>query len=139
MAGAPVQSTLRIFEKPSTAENAPHLITLSRFPIPEGKTGEEVILENTRLQPADMAPEDMSRFTLETVGGQSFYAIVVERFEAQVESAYYLVRASDVIRFSVLERDVTSWMEPELVVSELPEHRAFLGMLETLQILEPSR
>lgn len=136
MAGARTQATLRIFEKPSMTENVPHLITVSRFTVPEGKTGEEVILENTRLQPADMAPEDMSRFSLATIGGNSFYTIGIERFEAQVESAYYLIRENEVLRFSVLERDVTQWMEPSLVVSELPEHQAFIQMLETLQILE---
>lgn len=136
MAGASAQATLRIFEKPSTAENAPHLISVSRYPISEGKTGEEVILENTRLQPADMAPEDMSRFSLATVGGQSYYGIVIERFEAQVESAYYLVREADVLRFSVLERDVTDWMESGLVVTELPEHQALLRLLESVQVAQ---
>lgn len=133
-ATASSQQALRTFSKPSSTENVPHRITVSRFSIPEGKTGEEVILENTRLQPADMAPEDMSRFSLVTVGGKSFYAIVIERFEAQVESAYYLIREDEVLRFSVAERDVADWMESELIISELPEHQALLQMLETLEV-----
>lgn len=130
------QNTLATFVKPSLSDSVAHTIMVQRYAIPDGTTGEEVILQSTRLQPADMAPEDMSRFSLTTVGGKSFYSIVIERFEAQVESAYYLVRDTDVLRFSVQERDVTDWMEPSLVVSELPEHQAFLSLLGTLQAIE---
>jgi hypothetical protein len=132
--GAAMQETLRIFQKPATSENAPHLITIKRYPIPEGKTAQEVMLENTRFQPSDMPAEDMSDYKIVVLNGKTFYGVVIERFEGQVESSYFLPRTSDVLRFDLLERDVTTWMEPTMVIEQLPEHAALLQMLGTVQV-----
>lgn len=126
-------SALATFRKPSLSDTPAHTITVYRYPIPEGETAEDVILENTRYQPADMAAEDVSRFTDVSLNGRVFREIVIERFEAVVHSAYYLARENDVLRFDIVEHDVTDWMEPTLQVQQLPEHAAFLGMLRTLE------
>lgn len=133
MSGAPNQETLRIFEKPSLSPNVPHTIHVKRYPIPEGQTAEQVILANTRFQPADMQAEDFTRFTTVNVGDRSYRSVVIERFEALVQSSYFLVRENDVLRFDIVEHDVNDWMNPDLVVADLPEHRALLQMLATLQ------
>jgi len=126
-------SLVAAFVKPSLAGEPPHSIAIRRYPIPADGTAEDVILANTRYQPADMPAEDMGRFEQVIISGKTFRATVIERFEAQVQSAYYLVRAGDVLRFEVTERDVADWTEPALAVEELPEHAAFLRMLGTLQ------
>ena len=121
------------FEKVAGSAYPPHAIVIRSFPIPAGETAESVILGNTMLEPSGMQPESMEEFGFATIAGRTYRTITLERFEAQVHTVYYLPRATDVIRFEVLERNVTDWMEPSLEITELPEHAAFLRMLETLQ------
>jgi len=121
------------FVKPSLSDSVMHIITVRRYAIPAGETADDVILANTRYQPADMQAEDFERFDTVLINGKTFRSTVIERFEAQVYSSYFLARATDVVRFDVLEHDVTEWTNPDLVVSELPEHQALLEMLATLQ------
>ena len=129
----PNARVLATFVKPSLSGTPSHTITVYRYPIPEGRTAEEVILENTRYQPADMPAEDLSRFEDVPVDGKVFPQTVIERFEALVHRAYFLPRETDVRRFDIIEHDVTDWMEPSLLVRQLPEHEAFLQALRTLQ------
>lgn len=124
---------LATFVKPSLSGAPLHTITVYRYPIPEGQTADEVILENTRYQPADMAAEDLSRFENVVVNGRTFRETHLERFEALVHSAYYLLREGEVIRFDIVEHDVMDWMEPSLAIRQLPEHAALLEVLRTLQ------
>lgn len=120
-------------EKPSANGWPPHTIVVYRYEIPEGKTANDVILENSRYQPADMQAEDFSRFRDLSVNGRTFRETTIERFEALVHSSYYLERANDVLRFDITEHDVTDWMEPGLSIRDLPEHTVFLQVLRTLQ------
>lgn len=122
-----------IFVKPSLSPSVSHTILVRRYPIPEGKTADEVIIGATRFSPSDMSAEGMDEFSPLFVNGKTFQSVVIERFEGQVESAFYLVRPTDVLRFDVIEHDVTEWMNPDLVVNDLPEHKALLEMLSTLQ------
>lgn len=119
------------FEQTGTT-TPPNAIVVYRFAIPEGKTANDVILENTMLEPSGMQPEDMNDFRPRIVGTETYSSIVIERFEAIVHSAYYLARENDVLRFDVLERDVVDWMKADLIVSNLPEHQTLLKMLDTL-------
>lgn len=132
----PIGADLRlrsVFIKPSLTENLPHTISIKRFAIPEGQTGEEVILQNVRLQPSDLPVESMEEFSPVVIQGKTFQGVVIERFEAQVHSAYFLIREADVLMFEVMERDVVDWMEPTLVEENLPEHQALLALLASLQ------
>ncbi len=127
-------ATLASFVKPSLTGGVPHVISVSRYQIPEGETAEDVMLAHTRYQPADMQAEDFERFETVLINGKEFKGTVIERFEAQIQSAYYLARGADVLRFDVIEHDVVDWMEPALEVSKLPEHAAFLKMLGTIEL-----
>ncbi len=124
--------TLRaVFDKPSKGE-VPHTIVIRTFPIPEGKTANDVILAKTMYESSGNMAKAMSEFKVKIINGHTFYGVVVERFEGQVHSVYYLPRANDVLRFEVLEKDV-DWTNPKLVVEDLPEHKALLALLTTLQ------
>lgn len=122
-----------LYEKPSLSSSVPHTIAIHRFPIPEGQTAEQVIIENTTFYPADMPAESLERFEQKVIGDRTYYVVVIERFEALVNSRYYLPREKDVLAFEIVEHDVTEWMNPDLVVAQLPEHQALIRMLETLQ------
>lgn len=121
-----------VLEKPSLSESVSHTIVIRQFPLEEN-TAEEVMLRETVLQPSDMQVEDMEKFDRVLINGRTFHSIVVERFEAQVQSYYYLPRETDVLRFEVHERDVVDWMEPGLQIEELPEHKVLLTLLSSLQ------
>lgn len=124
------------FEKPGVSNTQPpHAIVVRRYAIPEGQTADDVLLATTMLEPSGMTPE-LGDFETITIGGKVFKKIVVERFEAQVHSVYYFIRAADVLRFEILERDVTNWTDPNLVITNLPEHQAFLSMLAALTITQ---
>lgn len=110
-----------------------HRIHISSYPIAEGQTGDEVILSNTRYQPADEGASDFSRFDPVAIRGRTFQSTVIERFEGMVMSSYFLVRENDVLRFDIIEHGVTGWMEPEFSADALPGHQAFRSMLSTLQ------
>lgn len=116
------------------AGSVSHTIAITSYPISEGETADDVILANTRYQPADMDAEDFSRFETVLINRHEFQVTVIERFEALVHSSYFLAREADVLRFEITEHNVVDWMEPELVVDELPEHEAFIEMLGTLQL-----
>lgn len=132
-AGAPFQEVQRTYQKAASAENAPHLLVVKRYEIPAGQTAEQVLKEKVRLQPADMPIESIDDMGTVTIGERTFRTFTIERFEGQVESAYYLVRDTDILVFSVLERDVTNWTDASLNVWDLPEHTALRDALGTLQ------
>ncbi len=122
------------FIKPSLSDSVMHTITIRRYPIAAGETADDVILVHTRYQPADMNAEDFSRFDSVLINGKELKSTVIERFEAIVQSTYYLARTEDVLAFTITEHDVVDWMEPGLVIEELPEHQALLELLGTLQL-----
>lgn len=108
-----------------------HYITVYDYPWHKGEA-ESLILAHTVFEPSDMPATDMSKFKPVLINGKTFQAVTTERFEGQVATSYYLVRGHDVLRFDIIEKDV-DWTNPDLVVSNLPEHKALLKMLGTLQ------
>lgn len=125
---------LAAFVKPSLSGSVQHTIVVYQYPIAEGKTAEQVILERTRYQPSDMAAEDLTRFKTTLVNGKTFQVTTIERFEALVHTSYFLAREQDVLRFDITEHNVTSWMEPDLVEEDLTEHQALISLLASLQV-----
>lgn len=124
--------TLRaVFDKPSKG-SVPHSIVIRRFLIPAGKSANETVLAQTMFEPSGKVPTSMKDFVPVVIQGHTFQKAVLERFEGQIHSVYYLARTSDVLRFEILEKDV-DWTNPNLVVEELPEHKALLQMLASLQ------
>lgn len=127
-------SELRIVLDKQGAGSIPHNIVVRRFMIEEAETAEDVMIAQTLFETSGIQAESMDEFDVVILEGRTFYRVTVERFEAQIHTLYYLPREKDVLRFEVLERDVVQWMEPELVIEELPEHRALLQVLESLQL-----
>ncbi len=126
------ESLRAVFDKKASGD-VPHSIIIRRYPIPEGKKGDDVVLANTMFEPSGTTPKSMKEFKPIIVNGRTYQKVVIERFEGQVHSAYYLIREKDVLKFEVLEKDVKDWMNPKLVIEELPEHKALLSLLTSLQ------
>jgi|CXWL01.1.fsa_nt_gi hypothetical protein len=125
---------LAAFEKSSKDPQTKHALVVRRYEIPKGKDANEVMLSETMYESSGEVPKSMQEFTPVIVQGRTFQSLVVERFEGQVHSIYYLPREKDVLRFEVLERDI-DWTNPDLIVGNLPEHKALLSILTTLQTL----
>lgn len=121
------------YQKRAGTADSFHYLTIFSFPIPKGKTGTDVILAETEFSPAGEKAKSMKQFTPVVINGNTFQSVVTERFEGQVVSAYYLVREKDVLKFQVMERNVTDWMNAKLDTASLPEHKALLQMLTTLE------
>jgi len=131
--GTSVDASVRdTFVKPSLSGTPSHTITVREYAIPEGQTANDVIIANTIFYPSDMPAESMDQFDPLTVNGKTYQSVVIERFEAIVHSAYYLPLEGKVLKFEIVEHDVTDWMEPILVVNTLPEHAALIQMLGTV-------
>lgn len=116
---------------PSAGEQ---VIVISRYPITDEQTSEDVILFHSRFQPADeVAAMKDERFVEVVAGDYLLHEVTVERNDDTLHTLYYLVRASDVVRFEIVERGIGSWMS-DAPAREFPEHRVLWKMLETLQI-----
>ncbi|CAN5681995.1 hypothetical protein BH11PAT2_BH11PAT2_07930 [soil metagenome] len=131
---APVvgDSLVAAYEK-SMMEIPKDAIVVRTFVIPEEKTANDVMLSETMYESSGNKPKTMDEFTPLIVNGKTFQTIVAERFEGQVHSLYYLPRDHDVLRFEVLEHNVTNWTDPNLDVTTLPDHASLITMLGTLQ------
>ena len=129
----PDSTLIAVYEKPSLSESVPHVIVVRRYEVPAGKDVEDVMIAETIFEPADMGADSIDDLTMLIIDGHVFYKAIVERFEGQIHAIYYFPRPDDLLRFEILERDVTDWMESALVVENLPEHTVFLDMLGTLQ------
>jgi hypothetical protein len=124
--------TLRaVFDKPSKG-TVPHSIIIRRYPIETGKTATSTILAHTMYESSGNMAKSLSEFKKKTIKNKTFLCVTLERFEGQVHTACYLVRAQDVLRFEVLEKDV-DWTNPALVIDTLPEHSTFYTLLSTIQ------
>ena len=110
------------------------VIKIYEYAIPTGEGPSQVMLANTTLDPSGLQATSTSEFTQATEGKNTFSGIQIGRFEGQVQTAYYLPQANDVLRFDIIEKNVTNWTDPSLNVSTLPQHQALQQMLATLEV-----
>jgi hypothetical protein len=130
--GAGADETLRAALEKPLSESEAHSIIIRRYLVHEGETTDSVMLANTLLEPKGEGPESVSAYTSVHIGGRNFHRVELERFEGIVRTAYFLARTSDVVKFEVVERGV-DWTNPKLETNSLPEHKALLTLLTTLQ------
>ncbi len=107
-------------------------ITIHRYAVAASSTPLATIQE-TAIGGASGAPVSPTSFTSATFGAHRFTAVSIERFEGVVDTAYYLARGTDVLRFDAIDRGVAGWTDPGLEVSLLPAHAALAKLLATLQ------
>lgn len=113
----------------STTEN--NNIVIRRFPITASSTALATI-QQTAISGTSGAPVSVTSFTSTVIGNHRFTVVSIERFEGVVDTAYYLARGNDVLRFDAIDRG-TDWTNPNLDVLVLPAHAALIKLLTTLQ------
>lgn len=128
-------AVLAVYEKPSHAADVPHRILITEIGS-LGKGVEYDIVSSTVFGPSGETATSIEQLKKVLINGRTFYSVVLERFEGQIESRYYLPPANgngNLYSFDLIERDVTNWTDPKLVVENLPEHEALVRLLSTLQ------
>jgi len=106
-------------------------ITIRRYAIEASSTALTTI-QQTAIGNASGAPVSPTSFTSTVLGGHHFTVVTIERFEGVIDTAYYLARSTDVVRFDAVDVG-TDWTNPNLNLSTLPAHAALLKLLVTLQ------
>ena len=114
------------------ASTSPDSIIISRYPIGPDSTALATI-QKTAIGGTSGLPVPITSFSSTILGLHRFTVVSIERFEGVVNTAYYLARATDVLRFDTIDRGVANWMDSNLDVSTLPAHSALKGLLTTLQ------
>jgi len=89
-------------------------------------------IQQTAIGGASGAPVSATSFSSTVLGTHRFTIVSIERFEGVVDTAYYLARNADVLRFDAIDHGV-DWTNPNLNISSLPTQTALRKMLSTLQ------
>jgi len=105
---------------------------IRRYAINASTTALETI-QQTAIGGASGAPVSATSFSSTVLGTHRFTVVSIERFEGVIDTAYYLARATDVLRFDAIDRGVMNWTDPNLDQSTLPAHSAIVKLLSTLQ------
>lgn len=116
-------------QAPSPAERA--TIVIRRYMIAASSTALATI-QQTAISGASGLPVSATSFSSTVLGTHRFTVASIERFEGVIDTAYYLARGADVLRFDAIDRgaDLTN---PNLDISTLPAHAALVKLLTTLQ------
>jgi len=67
------------------------------------------------------------------LGGTNFTVVPIQRFEGVIDTAYYLSRGADVVRFDAIDSNVANWTASGLNINQLPAEAALRKLLSTLQ------
>jgi len=129
---SPDATSVAAYALPSAASSTEiSSIIIHRYTINASSTALATI-QQTAISGTSGAPVSPTSFTSTGIGNHRFTVVLIERFEGVVDTAYYLARGSDILRFDAIDRGV-DWTNPDLNVSVLPAHAALLKLLATLQ------
>jgi hypothetical protein len=107
-------------------------IVIRRYATAASSTALDTI-KKTAISSTSGLPVGPAQFSSTNFGGRPFTAVSIERFEGVIDTAYYLKRDSDVLRFDAIDRNVMNWTDQNLDVSALPANRVLQKLLSTLQ------
>ena len=107
-------------------------VVIRRYAIEASSTALDTI-KKTAIGGTSGLPVGATQFSSTVLGSHRFTVVAIDRFEGVVDSAYYLARSADVLRFDAIDRNVMNWTDQNLDVSTLPANRALQKLLATLQ------
>ncbi len=106
-------------------------IVVRQYPITASSTALATIQE-TAIGDASGLPVSAAAYSSTTLGTHRFTVVRIGRFEGVITTAYYLARATDVLRFDAIDSGVIDWMSQDLDIYTLPAHQALKAFLTTL-------
>ena len=128
-ASSPDPTTVATYQSATSSEKA-NTLTIQRFAIAASSTALATI-QQTAISGTSGAPVNPTSFSSTVIGNHRFTVVLIERFEGVIDTAYYLARNSDVLRFDAIDQGV-DWTNPNLTISTLPAHAALVKLLSTL-------
>lgn len=128
----PDSASVVAYEKSTDGSLSSEGIVIRRYFIGASSTPLDVI-KQTAIGGASGEPVPVTSFSSTIIGNHRFTVVSIERFEAVIDTAYYLVRNGDVLRFDAIDRGVLDWTSPNLDITKLSAHSALRGLLTTLQ------
>ncbi len=109
-------------------------IVLRRYAVDASSTPLTVI-QQTAIDTKTGALAPVTAYSSSIFGTQRFTIVSIERFYGTIDTAYYLARGSDVLRFDAIDMNVPSWNNSNLDISKLKAHSALIKLLKTLKVL----
>lgn len=131
-AAAPDAASAAAYEVASTSSSSGGSIVIRSYSIAASTTALATI-QQTAIGSTSGAPVAVTAFSSVVLGTHRFTVVSIERFEGVVDTAYYLARGTDVLRFDAVDRGVAHWNSADLNLSTLPAHAALVKLLATLQ------
>jgi len=137
----PDSASIAAYEKPpANASTSPADLIIRRFTITASSDSASspqatalATIEKTAIGGASGLPVPATSFSSTVLGTHRFTVVSIERFEGVVDTAYYLARGTDVLRFDAIDRDIMSWTDPNLDTTTLPANVALRKLLATLE------
>ena len=128
----PDAASVAAYKMSATSSTEVNNIVIRRYEIIASSTALETI-QRTAISGTSGLPVPITAFTSTILGTNRFTIVSIGRFEGVVDTAYYLVRGTDVLRFDAIDRGV-DWTNLNLDVSTLSTHKALVKLLTTLQM-----
>jgi hypothetical protein len=130
----PDATSVAEYDAPPVASTSAARIILRQYAMTASSTALEVI-QQTAIGAASGAPVGATSFSSSVIGTHRFTIVSIERFEGVIDTAYYLARGTEVLRFDAIDTGVADWTNPDLTLSTLPAHTALITLLGSLQVL----
>ncbi len=132
-AASPDSASVVAYEMPIAASSSSMArIIIRRYEIAASSTALATI-QKTAIGGASGLPVSVTSYSSSMLGTHRFTVVSIERFEGVIDTAYYLARSADVLRFDAVDQGVLGWTDPSLDISTLPAHVALRKLLTTLQ------
>jgi len=130
-AALPDAASVAAYQMSIASSTDVNIIIIRRYAIAASSTALATI-QQTAIGGASGAPVNVTSFTSTILGTHRFTVVAIERFEGVIDTAYYLARGTDVLRFDAIDRGA-DWTNPNLDISTLSAHFALRKLLTTLQ------
>ncbi len=128
-------ASIATYEASTTSATSTAEILIRRYVVDASSTPLEVI-QRTAVSGPSGSPVSMASLTSIRLNERRFTVASLERVEGVIDTAYYLARGTDVLRFDAIDSGIPNWNDPNLDVSTLPAHVALTKLLATLQVLQ---
>lgn len=127
----PDASSVASYEMAIASSTEVSNIVIRRYALNASSTA-LAIIQQTAIGGASGIPVSATAFSSVMLGVHRFTVVSIERFEGVIDTAYYLARENDVLRFDTIDRGA-DWTNSDLDISSLPAHAALIRLLTTLQ------
>ena len=128
----PDAASVAAYETPPVEGSGGARLVIRRYAIAASSTALATI-QGTAIGGASGLPMSATSYSSTALGAHRFTVVSIERFEGIVDTAYYLARGTDVLRFDAIDSGIMNWTDPNLDTSALPANRALKKLLTTLK------